>query len=115
MANSEAGQDLASAIPLHSHDAALCIIPPKHLWPVVDNLRALYDKAYGKWPPHVNLLYPFVRVESLEKAVSQTTTLFRREKASTDAQLHCSFPRPVQGAARHREGPQGSVSILRLL
>ncbi|KAG7287983.1 hypothetical protein NEMBOFW57_007503 [Staphylotrichum longicolle] len=42
---------------------------PPHLWPRLDRLRALYDKAYPKWPPHVNLVYPFVRPESLAPAV----------------------------------------------
>ncbi|KAI1811535.1 DUF455 domain-containing protein [Poronia punctata] len=57
-------------IALDSYDTALCIIPPKHLWPRYDSLRFLYDKAYEKWPPHINLVYPFVRVESLKSAVS---------------------------------------------
>ncbi|KAL8381246.1 hypothetical protein RB595_005498 [Gaeumannomyces hyphopodioides] len=54
-----------------SHDTALCIVPPRDLWPSVDRLRALYDKAYKKWPPHLNLVYPFVRVESLERAAGE--------------------------------------------
>ncbi|TPX15005.1 uncharacterized protein E0L32_004835 [Thyridium curvatum] len=58
----------SSAIAVTSHDTALCIIPPSHLWSSIDKLRALYDKAFEKWPPHVNLVYPFVRVESLERS-----------------------------------------------
>ncbi|KAM0354114.1 hypothetical protein ACHAPU_001149 [Fusarium lateritium] len=51
-----------------SHETALCVIPPRELWPSVDGLRSLYDKAYAAWPPHINLIYPFVRPEVLEDA-----------------------------------------------
>ncbi|EJT78999.1 hypothetical protein GGTG_04090 [Gaeumannomyces tritici R3-111a-1] len=54
-----------------SHGTALCIIPPRDLWPSVDRLRALYDKAHKKWPPHLNLVYPFAKVESLERAADE--------------------------------------------
>lgn len=54
---------------LHSYDTALCIIPPTPLTHDVNRLRALYDKAYEKWPPHINLIYPFVAPESLPHAV----------------------------------------------
>ncbi|EGU81216.1 hypothetical protein FOPG_03329 [Fusarium oxysporum f. sp. conglutinans race 2 54008] len=51
-----------------SHETALCVIPPRGLWLSVDRLRSLYDKAYSAWPPHVNLIYPFVRPEVLGNA-----------------------------------------------
>jgi 2'-5' RNA ligase/endonuclease/exonuclease/phosphatase family metal-dependent hydrolase len=50
------------------HDTALCAIPPRELWSSVDRLRCLYDKAYTAWPPHINIIYPFVRPELLENA-----------------------------------------------
>ncbi|KAK3955438.1 2'-5' RNA ligase superfamily-domain-containing protein [Pseudoneurospora amorphoporcata] len=55
---------------LTSYDTALAIIPPPHLWPPINSLRALYDKAYHKWPPHINLIYPFVEPGDLEDAAS---------------------------------------------
>lgn len=51
-----------------SHDTALCIIPPQRLWPAINRLRSLNDKAYGKWPPHINLVYPFVHPEVVANA-----------------------------------------------
>lgn len=51
-----------------SRDTALCIIPPRNQWSKVDQLRSHYDRAYGKWPPHVNLIYPFVQVDVLPRA-----------------------------------------------
>lgn len=50
---------------LTSHETALALIPPPHLWPRIDRFRSLYDKAYLKWPPHINLLYPFVSPSAL--------------------------------------------------
>ncbi|KAI1079170.1 hypothetical protein F5B20DRAFT_181492 [Whalleya microplaca] len=51
-----------------SYDTALCILPPKHLWASINQLRMIYDKAYETWPPHINLVYPFVGVGSLPSA-----------------------------------------------
>jgi len=51
-----------------SYDTALCIIPSQKCCQTIDQLRSLYDKAYGKWPPHVNFVYPFVAPENLQRA-----------------------------------------------
>ncbi|KAI0486173.1 hypothetical protein F4859DRAFT_469331 [Xylaria cf. heliscus] len=64
---SEEDSSQSTTVPIDSYDTALCIIPPKHFWPSLDRMRSLYDKAYEKWPPHINLAYPFVRVEDLSK------------------------------------------------
>ncbi|KAH7137086.1 hypothetical protein B0J13DRAFT_639394 [Dactylonectria estremocensis] len=61
-------QEQTTQFAFTSHETALCIIPPRPLWPVADRLRCLYDKAYGAWPPHVNLVYPFVQPEFLSEA-----------------------------------------------
>jgi endonuclease/exonuclease/phosphatase family metal-dependent hydrolase len=52
----------------NSYDTALCLIPPQHVCDEINKLRSLYDKAYEKWPPHVNLVYPFVSPERLSEA-----------------------------------------------
>ncbi|KAI1881385.1 hypothetical protein JX265_000211 [Neoarthrinium moseri] len=57
-----------------SHDTAICVVPPRSLWGTVDRLRSLYDKAYEKWPPHINLVYPFVKVDSLEQASARISS-----------------------------------------
>ncbi|KAI1345022.1 hypothetical protein F5Y15DRAFT_14843 [Xylariaceae sp. FL0016] len=58
----------STTMSLTSYDTALCLIPPSHVWPSIDRLRSLYDKAYEKWPPHVNLIYPFVPIDDLSQA-----------------------------------------------
>ncbi|KAI0859530.1 hypothetical protein F4860DRAFT_482283 [Xylaria cubensis] len=78
MAN-EKGSSQSTTIPIDSYDTALCVIPPKRFWPSLDRLRSLYDKAYDKWPPHINLVYPFARVEDLLRA----STLVASQMSST--------------------------------
>ena len=49
---------MASAFkPVHS--SALCIIPPPAVWQRLQTARCFRDESYARWPPHINLLYPF--------------------------------------------------------
>ncbi|KUI55179.1 Nuclear poly(A) polymerase 1 [Cytospora mali] len=70
-----------------SHDTALCILPPRSTWPRIDRLRSRYDKAYGKWPPHINLVYPFVQVDALPRAVEAIQSAVTRDQRSFRACL----------------------------
>ncbi|KAI3401341.1 hypothetical protein diail_11424 [Diaporthe ilicicola] len=65
-----------------SRDTALCIIPPRSQWSKVDQLRSHYDKAYGKWPPHINLIYPFVQVDALPRAVEAVQSVAAHQDRS---------------------------------
>lgn len=65
----DARQSQSTTLATGCYDTALCIVPPRHLWPSIDNLRSHYDKAYRKWPPHINLIYPFVQVDALPRAL----------------------------------------------
>lgn len=68
MAASENASELPT-LAIGSYQTALCIIPPAHLHQDIDRLRVLYDKAHGKWPAHINILYPFVAIENLPRAI----------------------------------------------
>lgn len=73
---------------LGCYDTALCVIPPAHQSREIDRLRALYDaKAYGRWPPHINVLYPFVAVESLPRALEVIRSKFRSAGHDQDVYL----------------------------
>lgn len=74
-------------IPIKSHDTALCIIPPNMACGDLDRLRELYDKAYGKWPAHVNLIYPFVAPDSLLRAREQIKAYLDRTLDSSEPQM----------------------------
>lgn len=73
-----------------SHETAICLIPPQNLWPRVDPLRSLYDKAYGKWPPHINLIYPFVRPELLSQAADILSQLDLTSYGESRVQLEAA-------------------------
>lgn len=64
-------------LPLSSFQTAIAILPPAFLHPQINSLRSLYDKSYKKWPPHINVLYPFVAPENLVPAVQRIRDLVR--------------------------------------
>ena len=41
------------------HKSALAILLPKHNSELVQQIRSKYDAQHQRWPPHINLLYPF--------------------------------------------------------
>lgn len=51
---------------LKQFDTALCIMPPRHLWPRFDRVRSRYDDDFASWPPHIKLVYPFVSFKELD-------------------------------------------------
>eukprot|EP01041_Mallomonas_annulata_P012938 gene12938-27301_t len=45
------------------HHSTICLVPPPHsvCWETISELRrALRDKGFYRWPPHINLIYPFI-------------------------------------------------------
>ncbi|KAK3905699.1 2'-5' RNA ligase superfamily-domain-containing protein [Staphylotrichum tortipilum] len=77
----------STPLPLTSHETALALLPPPSARPRLDRLRALYDAACPKWPPHINLLYPFVRPEQLTDAVERISAALRSEGESEGVQV----------------------------
>ena len=59
---------------------ALCIIPPENVWMQIQAIRSKYDKAYPRWMPHINLIYPFVTEENFAKAKERLEIVLKREK-----------------------------------
>ena len=51
------------------HTVTVCVVPPPeniHVWQTLSQIRReLKDPGYYRWPPHVNLLYPFVELPHL--------------------------------------------------
>ncbi|RJE20582.1 DUF455 domain-containing protein [Aspergillus sclerotialis] len=74
---------------LTSYETALCVFPPSHLVGDIERLRALYDKAYGRWAPHINLIYPFVAPEMLTQAseIVQSTLAHRAHEEAIRLRL----------------------------
>uniref|UniRef100_A0A6B2LDA7 RRM domain-containing protein n=1 Tax=Arcella intermedia TaxID=1963864 RepID=A0A6B2LDA7_9EUKA len=45
---------------------AVIISPPSTHWDRIQDIRKQHDKAYNRWMPHINLLFPFVAEETFE-------------------------------------------------
>jgi hypothetical protein len=62
----------------------------------VDALRKDHDKAYGRWPAHVNLLFPFVPVDEFGAAESALSQALSKNNVSFACTLKfdriASFP-----------------------
>ena len=43
-----------------SYKSALCWVPRPAHWPHIQRLRCIHDRNFIRWPPHINLLYPFL-------------------------------------------------------
>uniref|UniRef100_A0A914V1J1 2'-5' RNA ligase family protein n=1 Tax=Plectus sambesii TaxID=2011161 RepID=A0A914V1J1_9BILA len=42
-----------------SPKSALCLILPSEVATEIQAIRALHDKQFFRWPPHINLIHPF--------------------------------------------------------
>ncbi len=54
------------------YETTVAIIPPDEAWGTIQALRLqLRDSGLYRWPPHINLLYPFVPVKHFPEACSR--------------------------------------------
>lgn len=52
---------MAKQLPAHlSHKSALVLLPPSSISAPIETVRHVHDKHFARWPPHINLLYPFL-------------------------------------------------------
>lgn len=49
--------------------SALAIVPPLGLCAQIEEVRKEHDKAFERWPPHINILFPFIPEAHMELAV----------------------------------------------
>ena len=70
---SRAGKKLAKI-----HASTVALIPPDEAWDQLQALRyELQDKGLYRWPPHVNLLYPFLVESHIPLVLSKLRTSLR--------------------------------------
>lgn len=55
---------------------AIIACPKYHL--EINKLRSIHDKAYRKWQPHINIIYPFVQASQLNDALVVLKSAFQK-------------------------------------
>jgi len=47
-------------------------MPPENVWDPIQAIRKDHDKAYKRWMPHVNLIYPFIESVHFKEVIDST-------------------------------------------
>jgi len=50
---------------------ALTLVAPQEFHDKINEIRKLYDKAYPRWMPHINFLFPFVSDDQFDTIVNK--------------------------------------------
>ncbi|KAF2200173.1 hypothetical protein GQ43DRAFT_441805 [Delitschia confertaspora ATCC 74209] len=57
-----------------SYKSALALLPPAAITPPIEAVRRTRDKSYARWPPHINLIYPFLASPSEGKELQMQSS-----------------------------------------
>jgi hypothetical protein len=72
--NENDSKDNATPPPQKHHTITVCMVPPpsaESVWSDVTKARTqLRDPGLFRWPPHVNILYPFIKINNAESMVN---------------------------------------------
>eukprot|EP00767_Chilomastix_cuspidata_P001727 gnl/Chilomastix_cuspidata/1850.p1 GENE.gnl/Chilomastix_cuspidata/1850~~gnl/Chilomastix_cuspidata/1850.p1 ORF type:complete len:1014 (-),score=379.42 gnl/Chilomastix_cuspidata/1850:70-3111(-) len=82
------------------HKYALVILLPQALWKHIQPARALLDKAFDRWPPHITILWPFTNDAAVHSAVK---SVFAQTKAFTAKLGPISFFKKRRQLSLHHE------------
>lgn len=52
-----------------THQTAVAVVPPLEAWGPIQAIRERHDRQVHRWPPHINVLYPFVTPGRFEEVV----------------------------------------------
>jgi 2'-5' RNA ligase len=74
--------------PRKSHCTTVCAVPPPSAtvaWEALTRARLeLQDPGFYRWPPHANLLYPFLELKSMKKRKEGSEAAEQQESALLD-------------------------------
>ena len=60
------------------HHSTVALVPPDDAWTTIQNARrSLGDRGLFRWPPHINLLYPFVPPDRYPDALPRISAALR--------------------------------------
>ncbi|UJR26915.1 hypothetical protein I4U23_008224 [Adineta vaga] len=71
---------MAMASATTTNQTALCLIPPENVWEQIQAIRSTNDRAYPRWMPHINLIYPFVPESNFDNIKTQLELVLHRQK-----------------------------------
>jgi 2'-5' RNA ligase len=54
-----------------TYQSALAVVPPEAVWEPIQVIRRRHDRQVHRWPPHINLLYPFLPRLDFSSAASR--------------------------------------------
>ncbi|USP80199.1 hypothetical protein yc1106_07473 [Curvularia clavata] len=84
-----------------SHKSALVLLPPPGIVEPIEAVRRVYDRQFFRWPPHINLLYPFLLSPS-ESGRLQSDIRMRIEKVTQNIQpFHMALRADPPGVFHH--------------
>eukprot|EP01102_Stenamoeba_stenopodia_P006859 TRINITY_DN1919_c0_g1_i2.p1 TRINITY_DN1919_c0_g1~~TRINITY_DN1919_c0_g1_i2.p1 ORF type:complete len:891 (+),score=144.28 TRINITY_DN1919_c0_g1_i2:120-2792(+) len=87
--------------------SALVVTPPKALWTLIQEVRSKHDKAYNRWMPHINLIYPFAPSSENIKIRELIQNYLDNNHVSP---FEISFPKSSIGEFQH--GPNSFTLVL---
>ncbi|KAF1844184.1 uncharacterized protein K460DRAFT_369052 [Cucurbitaria berberidis CBS 394.84] len=103
---------MARQLPAHlSHKSALALLPSSSITAPIEAVRRVHDKHFARWPPHINLLYPFLASpsETIEQGATSTSQLkesirTRISKVTRNiAPFHVSLSAELPGTFSHSQ------------
>ncbi|CAF0734850.1 unnamed protein product [Adineta ricciae] len=99
-----------------TNQTALCLIPPEDVWKQIQAIRSASDRAYPRWMPHINFIYPFVSESSFDTIKAQLETVVHQQKPFTvrfDQNSFHYFPQQDQKCTYHLR-PTHSTNVIEL-
>jgi 2'-5' RNA ligase len=71
---------MAKQLPAHlAHKSALALLPPISITTPIESVRRAHDKHFARWPPHINLIYPFLASPSAMSDEGDSSSLQLKE------------------------------------
>ena len=64
---------MTSTFSLENVECALCIVPPEEVTKKIQPIRERHDRNHKRWPPHINICFPFVAEAHIPDAIRELT------------------------------------------
>lgn len=80
------------------------LLPPSSIATPIEAVRRVHDKHFARWPPHINLIYPFLASPSETNEQGDATTPRLKQEISTRIQTVARSVDPFS-VALHADPP----------